>query len=56
MELWKNNGYEMYLDPETNYYKLKELNFDTDLVINYHEHLIEEYILTPHEQYIKGTK
>ena len=35
---------------------LKEINFVTDLVINYHEHLIEEYILTPHEQYIKGTK
>ena len=35
---------------------LNELDFDTDLVINYHEHLIEEYILTPHTQYINGTK
>lgn len=33
---------------------LKEINFDTDLVINYHEHLIEEYILTPHKQYLNG--
>ena len=33
---------------------LQEINFDTDLVINYHEHLIEEYILTPHAQYING--
>lgn len=31
---------------------LQELKFDTDLIINYHEHLIEEYILTPHKQYI----
>ena len=35
---------------------LQEINFDTDLIINYHEHLIEEYILTPHQQYLKGTK
>ena len=32
---------------------LEELNFPTDLIINYHEHLIEEYILRPKTDFIK---
>lgn len=53
MELWKNNGYEMYLDPETNYYKLKELNFDYDAGS------LPEVVITPENsttQYPGGPK
>ena len=32
---------------------LEEVNFDTDLIINYHEELIQEYILDPHTKYTK---
>ena len=53
IELWKNNGYEMYLDPETNYYKLKEHNFDYDAGS------LPEVVITPENsttQYPGGPK
>jgi Histidinol phosphatase and related hydrolases of the PHP family len=32
---------------------LNEVNFPTDLIINYHQHLIEEYILRPKTDFLK---
>jgi hypothetical protein len=47
--LWKNAGYEMYLDPETKYYKLKENlnNTSESLDEDIKETTMSEVVVTP---------